>query len=104
MLGCLNYVEGFIENLTKERQPFQGLLKQNDTKSWEVLHTKVVKRLKEKCKNLPRLGFPTSSDNLILETSDSDNHWGTILKTNQEKICTYARGTFKPVEKNYRSN
>ena len=100
-LRCLNYAEGFIENLAKERQPLQGLLKKNNTKSQEELYTKVVKRLKEKCKNLPRLGFPTSSDNLILKTAALDNHWGVI---DQEKIFRNASGTFKPAEKNYHSN
>ena len=52
------------------------------------------KRLKEKCKNLPRLGFPTTSDNLILETNASDNHWGAVFKIDQEKICRYVSGTF----------
>ena len=103
-LGCLNYAEGFIENLAKERQPLQELLRKNNTKSWVDLHTKVVKRLKEKCKNLPRLGFRTSSDNLILETDALDNHWGAILKTDQEKVCRYSSGTFKPAKKNYHSN
>ena len=72
-----------------------------DNIPWEDLHTKVVKRLKEKCKNLLKLGFPTSSDNLILETDDSDNHWGAVLKINQEKICRYASETFKLAEKNF---
>ena len=80
-LGCLNYAKGYIENLAKKRQSLQGLLRKNNTKSWEDLHTKVVKRLKEKFKNLPRLGFPTSSDNLILEIDASDNHCGAVLKT-----------------------
>ena len=60
--------------------------------------------MKEKCKNLPRLGFPTSSDNLILETDASNNHWGAVLKTDLENICRYSSGTFKPAEKNYHSN
>ena len=64
----------------------------------------MVKWLKEKCKNLPRLGFPTSSDNLILETDASDNHWGAVLKTYQEKIWRYASATFKLAEKNYHNN
>ena len=73
------------ENLAKERQHLQWLLRKNNTTSWEDHHTKVVKRLKEKCKNLPRLGFPTSSDNLILETNASDNHWGCSLKNISRK-------------------
>ena len=60
--------------------------------------------MKEKCKNLPRLGFPTSSDNLILEIDASDNHWGAVLKTDQEKICRYVSEAFKPTEKNYHNN
>ena len=66
-LGYLNYAEGFIVSLTKKRQPLQGLLKKNNTKSWEDLDTKVVKKLKEKCESLPRLGFFTTNDNFILE-------------------------------------
>ena len=68
------------------------------------MHTKVVKSLKEKYKNLPRLGFSTSSDNLILETDASYNHWGAVLKTYQEKICRNASETFKLAKKNYHSN
>ena len=67
-LGCLNYTECFIENLANERQILQGLLKKNNTKSWEDRHTNVVNSLKEKCKYLPRLGFSTTSNNLIIET------------------------------------
>lgn len=76
-------------------------MKKNNTKSWEESHTQVVRRLKEKCKNLPRLGFPTASDNLILETDASDNHWGAVLKTDLEKISRYTSVTFKLAEKNY---
>lgn len=103
-LELLNYDEGFIENIVKERQPLQGLLKKNNTKSWEDLDTKVVKRLKQKCKNLSRLEFSTTNDNLILETDASNNHWSAILKTIQEKISRYTSGTFKPAKKNYHSN
>lgn len=64
----------------------------------------MVKKLREKYKNLPRLGFPTTNDNLILETNALDNPWCAILKTNQENICECTSRTFKFVEKNYHSN
>lgn len=46
------------------------------------------------------LRFSTSNDNLIIETDALDNHWGAVLKTDQEKICRYTGETFKLVERN----
>lgn len=56
----------------------------------------MVKSLKEKCKDLPRLGFSTTSDNSILEIDASDNHQGVVLKTGQEKIVDTQAELLKP--------
>ena len=61
-LGCLNYSESFIPNLSKKRAILQRLLKKKNTKGWTVEHTEAVKKLKEECKNLPKLRLPDETD------------------------------------------
>ena len=100
-LGCLNYAEGFIENLSKKRHKIQILLRKTNTKGWNNEHTEIVKSLKEECKNLPKLRLPDEKDNLIVNTDASDKYWAAILKTDLNEICRYSSGTFNQAEINY---
>ena len=93
-LGCLNYAEGFIENLAKKKNILQKLLRKNNTRGWSIEHTETVKNLKDECKNLPYLRLPDKTDKLIMQTDASDLYWGAILKTDINEICRYTSGIF----------
>ncbi|AAA50240.1 reverse transcriptase [Peanut chlorotic streak virus] len=80
-LGCLNYIgeKGFFKELAKERKVLQKMLSEKLPWKWNDLATLAVKRLKQVCKNLPRLYVAKPSDLLILTTDASDTTWGAVL-------------------------
>lgn len=112
-LGILNYASDFIHNLASLRKPFQDLLKKDRIFSFNNILENQVKKIKEMCKNLPKLQLPKDDDNLILETDASEKYWGGVLKKedyNEEKIkigeslCRYCSGTFSDTESRYHIN
>ena len=70
-------------------------------------------KIKELCKNLPKLQLPSDNDNLILEIDASKNYWSGILKRVyhntdkikiRESIYRYCSGTFIDTETRYHIN
>ncbi|KAL2505433.1 RNA-directed DNA polymerase [Abeliophyllum distichum] len=108
LLGCLTYAESFIQDLTKMRTPLQKKLKKDHKWNWTKDDSNYVRKIKAKLKNLPLLYHPHKDDKMIIETDASQEFWGAALKTitneNEEKLCSYASGTFNTAEKNYHIN
>jgi len=112
-LGILNYASDFIKNLAELRKPLQNLLKKDKVFTFDKNLENQVGKIKEYCKNLPKLQLPKEKDDLILETDASEYYWSGILKkidyNNQnekigESICRYCSGTFSDTETRYHIN
>lgn len=112
-LGILNYASDFIKNLAALRKPFQNLLKKDKVFSFDKNLESQIRKIKDYCKNLPKLQLPKEKDDLILETDASEYYWSGVLKkidynTEQEKIgesiCRYCSGTFSDTETRYHIN
>lgn len=111
-LGIINYASDYIKDLPKLRKPLQDLIKKNRIFEWTKEHTNIIKLLKTKVENLPKLRLPKDTDQLELFTDASDIGWGAVLvafeKDDIDKenplICGYGAGTWKPNEKNYHIN
>ena len=103
-LGCLNYSFDFIKNLAKEKHELQKLLTKKNQTGWSKKHTKIVKRLKDICSDLPKLRLSNENDNLILQIDASDKYWAVILKIDLGEICCYISGTFNNNQINYDIN
>ena len=73
-LGGLNYSSDFIKDLAKKRQELQKLLTKKNQTVWSEKHTRIVKRLKDICSDLPKLRLPNENDNLILQVDASDKY------------------------------
>ena len=112
-LGILNYASDFIQNLAELRKPFQKLLKKDKIFSFDKGLEGHVRKIKNLCKDLPKLQLPKEDDDLILETDASENNWSGVLKKidyNKERhkigenICRYCSGTFSDTETRYHIN
>ena len=109
-LGILNYASDFIQNLAELRKPFQKLLKKDKIFSFDKTLEEHVRKMKNLCKDLPKLQLPKEDDDLILETDASENNWSGVLKKIDydkerhkigESICRYCSGTFSDTETIY---
>ena len=112
-LGILNYASDFISNLAALRKPFQELLKKNKIFSFDKGLENQVKKIKDNCKNLPKLQLPKEDDDLILETDASESYWSGVLKKIDynldhekigESVCRYCSGTFSDTQTRYHIN
>ncbi|PRQ21805.1 putative nucleotidyltransferase, Ribonuclease H [Rosa chinensis] len=105
-LGVINYGRDFIpkiSGLTAMLSP-----KTSSKRKWNFTEDdeKIVKQIKNLCKNLHPLQQPEENDEIILQTDASDNYWsGVVLAkapgTNIEKICKFCSGKFSPAKLNY---
>lgn len=107
-LGILNYIEGYVKNISEIRKPLQKKLKKDVIFNWKKEDTDYINKIKKKLVNLPPLYLPSEEDYMILETDASGEHWGAVLKAKtpngEEKLCRYTSGTFQGPEINYHSN
>ncbi|KAL2479787.1 RNA-directed DNA polymerase [Abeliophyllum distichum] len=97
-----------LQDLAKMRTPLQKKLKKDYKWNWSKEDSLYVRKIKSKLKNLPPLYHPHKDDKMIIETDASQEFWGAALKAiteeNEEKLCSYASGTFNSAEKNYLIN
>lgn len=76
---------------------------QKEPPAWTNQHTEAIKRIKERCVNLPPTQLPNEESTKVLEIDASTDGWGAILKQNQqdangkqvESICDYASRIWK---------
>ncbi|KAL2471399.1 RNA-directed DNA polymerase [Abeliophyllum distichum] len=96
------------EDLSKMRTPLQKKLKKDYKWSWSRDDSNYIRKIKNKLKSLPPLYHPHKDDKMIIETDASQDFWGAILKAsneeNEEKLGSYASGTFTEAERNYHIN
>ncbi|XP_004289412.1 PREDICTED: enzymatic polyprotein-like [Fragaria vesca subsp. vesca] len=105
-LGVINYGRDFlpkIAGLTAMLSP-----KTSSKRTWKFTEDdeKIVKQIKDLCKNLPPLHQPEENDEIILQTDASDNFLASVVLartpgTNTEKILKFCSGEFSPAEQNY---
>lgn len=55
-LGCVNYISGFYQDCSKDRERLNKQLRKN-AGPWDDDCTKAVKRIKDKVRNLPTLSL-----------------------------------------------
>lgn len=103
-LGCLNYVSGFYEHCADDRKLLNQLLrKDRSVKDWTDQHTKAIRKIKAKVRNLPSL-HPINEEYLkIVYTDASDEGWGGVLCQESPKqelqICKYVSGSWEDHQK-----
>ena len=96
-----------MSNFIKDISQFCALLRQRLKKNpvpWNEEHTKIVKTVKSKVKNLPCLALANAEAFEIVETDASDIDYGGILKQrdgNQEKLVRYTSWTWNNAKHNY---
>nr|AWA81915.1 replicase [Sweet potato vein clearing virus] len=110
-LGLINQVREYVPNIAKELLFLQKKLKKDVEYHFDSQDQEKLKKIKEKCSNLPKLLFPdeTKQFDWIVETDASEISYGGVLKYkyHQDKIeyhCRYYSGTFKDNEKNWEIN
>ncbi|GJT30285.1 reverse transcriptase domain, zinc finger, CCHC-type, aspartic peptidase domain protein [Tanacetum coccineum] len=86
-------------------KPLYDRLKKNP-KPWTEDHTKVVRNIKNKIKELPCLNIPHPDAYLIVETDASDIGYGGILKqrlkdSKTESLVRFYSGSWNDTQKNY---
>ncbi|XP_007210226.2 uncharacterized protein LOC18776948 [Prunus persica] len=102
-LGSLNYIKHFYKDLAQDSKLLYQRLKKNPV-SWSDEHTKAVRRLKVKVKELPCLALANPEAFKIVETDASEIGYGGILKqrvNNSEQLVRFTSGVWKPAQKNY---
>jgi hypothetical protein len=103
VLGIVNYVRNYIDNLAKLAGPLYAKLRKNSQKYFNSEDIKLVKIINDKVKDLKPLELPLDDHYFIIETDAFKEGWGAILKQNpnkysqksEEKICRYASGSYK---------
>ena len=65
-LGLLKHASSYIPSLAKNKKDLQSLFRKNNTLDWTEKYTKIVKKLKEECQQLPNLRLPEPEDKLIM--------------------------------------
>ena len=102
-LGLVNYARPFIRDLGKIAGPLYGKTSPKGQRYFNIEDIKLVQKIKERLKDLPKLDMPLDTDYLIIETDGSLTGWGAILiaKPNKyagkdlEKIVRYNSGNYK---------
>ena len=77
-LGCLNYIRQFYEKQADDTKVLQKRLRKQASE-WTGEMTGVVRRIKEKIAEFPKLKLPDTFLSFILETDASDHTWAAIL-------------------------
>ncbi|CAL9019223.1 unnamed protein product [Prunus brigantina] len=102
-LGSLNYIKYFYKDLAHDSKLLYQRLKKNQV-PWFDEHTKAVRRLKVKVKELPCLALANPEAFKIVETDASEIAYGGILKhkvDNSKQLVRFTSGLWKPAQKNY---
>ena len=103
LLGSLNYVSNFIQDLSQLCTSLRQRFKKNLV-PWNKDHTKIVKIVKSRVKTLPCLALADPDAFKIVEIDSSDIGYGGILKQkidNQKNLVRYTSGTWNSARLNY---
>lgn len=103
-LGCVNYVSKHISHLSDKTVQIRKC-KNSSPFKWTKEASEEVRQLQRECRNLPPLE-PMFKGPYILNTDASYEAWGAVLlkagkSRDEEKICSYASGSFAQNELNY---
>ena len=103
LLGSLNYVSNFIQDLSQLCTSLRQRFKKNLV-PWNKDHTKIVKIVKSRVKTLPCLALADPDAFKIVEIDSSNIGNGGILKQkidNQKNLVRYTSGTWNSARLNY---
>ncbi|KAI3808514.1 hypothetical protein L1987_24465 [Smallanthus sonchifolius] len=104
-LGSLNYILPYYKNLAEDTAIIYDRLKKNH-QPWTENHTKAIRKIKQKVRNLPCLMITNPDWEKIIETDASDIGYGGILKqispiNKQESLVRFHSGKWNNSQKNY---
>ena len=103
-MGCLNYVSDFFPNLRQLCAPLYNRLRKNPT-PWSLLHTQIIRQVKQRVQSLPCLGLPHPYAFMIVETDASDIGYGGILKqkleSQKEQLVRFHSGLWHGPQQKY---
>ena len=102
-LGCLNYVSDYFKDLKIICESLYKRFKKKTPAQIES-HTKLVKEIKQRVKNLPCIKIPHPNALLIVESDASNIGYGGILKqeyNNQVHIVKYHSRIWFGAKMNY---
>jgi hypothetical protein len=105
LLGFLNYVADFYQNLIKQCKPLFDRLR-NNPPPWTSDRTSIVKDIKKYVKTLPCLGIPIVNSFKIIETNAFEIGYGGILKqrtssNSHKQIVCFHSGICNLAQTNY---
>ena len=110
-LGLVNQVREYIPKLAEYLRPLQKKLKKDVEYNYDKKDQKQVQKIKENCRNLPKLCFPDENKKFdyIVESDASDNCYGGVLKYRYinkkiEHHCRYYSGTFTEAKNKWEIN
>lgn len=101
--GSLNYIVDVYKDLAKDCAILCDRFKKK-IPAWTPAHTKVVKTIKLKGKELPCLNIPNPQAYKIVEIDVTDVGYGGMLKqmTNEnEQLVRFTSSIWNPAQKNY---
>jgi hypothetical protein len=104
-LGSLNYIADYYQNLAQDTAILYQRL-QKTPPPWTEEHTKAVKRIKLRAKQLPCLCLANPAWRKIVETDASNLGYGGILKqqnpqSQKEELVRFTSGSWKKAQLNY---
>lgn len=103
-LGSLNYVSDFYKELAFNTKILYEQLRKKKSSEWSDAHTRVIKNIKQKFKEIPCLSIADPHAKKIVETDASNIGYGGILKQkidNKEVLIRYTSGVWKGSKVNY---
>lgn len=76
LLGVINYMRSFINNLSALTAPLRAFLKKDSVFVWTDCHTKVLNDIKDSIKNAPILQAFDPNKEIVIESDSSQNGLG----------------------------
>jgi hypothetical protein len=100
LLGSLNYLRGFIPNISQLTEPLRALLKDDSAWDWGTRQTKAMSDIKELLTNAPVLQYFDVNKETTLQTDASKSGLGAVLLQDGHPIA-YASKALSETEQNY---
>jgi hypothetical protein len=104
-LGSLNYIADYYQNLAQDTAILYQRL-QKTPPPWTEEHTKAIRKIKLKAKQLPCLCLANPAWRKVVETDASNIGYGGILKqqnphSQKEELVRFTSGSWKKAQLNY---
>ena len=100
ILGMINYLRGYIPNLSEKTEPLRALLRKDILFQWTELHTKTLDKLKIIMSKAPVLAPFVSELEATIQTDASKDGIGSVLLQSGRPVA-YSSRSLTDTEKEY---